>query len=524
MLGFPTSSQSAEGQPALTTRQHKFGFYWLDDFKATSRLTINAGVRWDLFGHVIDQDVKGRIRTVSFAPDKARIVSGRLVPMLIPNPGDSTPLYDINWKQIMPRLGIAYRITDRTVFRAGGGQFYNANQMNNFQILNLQPPLSGSNVVNNDRTNPTATIGNPFPGPAGNNPTALLTLGNIQASRNNRSMFLNNNVWQWTAEFERSFSQNFVAAIGYLGSKGTHIDTTISNFNNPDPGLGDIQSRRPIQFYTDSLNPDKLIPLSTLRYLDSSANSSYNALQLRAEKRYAKGLTFVASFNYQKALGVGYSVNESGPFASNVPQNPRALRADRARFNLDQRFRLVLSHVYELPAFRGAKGLKGVVLGGWSLNGIIQFTSGFPVTVGQSGDSQNTGTAASPRPNIVTGAKVDRVMDGRTLDRWFNTDAFIRSKCNGCSGDGIFLGPLGYGNAGGALFDAPAQKTWDFALFKQFRIKEGHRVQFRYEAFNFLNTPQFSAPARTLGDATFGRITSTITNNREMQFALKYIF
>jgi hypothetical protein len=84
--------------------------------------------------------------------------------------------------------------------------------------------------------------------------------------------------------------------------------------------------------------------------------------------------------------------------------------------------------------------------------------------------------------------------------------------------------PLGYGNAGVALFDAPAQKTWDFALFKEFKVREGHTVQFRYEAFNFLNTPQFSAPDRSLGSATFGRITSTVINNREMQFGLKYRF
>jgi hypothetical protein len=115
-------------------------------------------------------------------------------------------------------------------------------------------------------------------------------------------------------------------------------------------------------------------------------------------------------------------------------------------------------------------------------------------------------------------------MAGRSLSQWFNTAAFVRSKCNGCPGEGIFVGPLGYGNAGVALFDAPAQKTWDFALFKEFKVREGHTVQFRYEAFNFLNTPQFSAPDRSLGSATFGRITSTVINNREMQFGLKYRF
>ncbi len=524
LLGYQASSRSAEGQPPLISRQDKFAIYGLDDFKVTSRLTVNVGVRWDFYGHVYDKDVLGRIRTVSFASGQARTINGQFVPLLIPNPNDSTPLYDINWKQIMPRLGIAYRITDKTVFRLGAGRFYNANQLNNFQILNLQPPLSGSSVIDNDRTNPRGTIGNPFVTSGGVAPVALLMLGNEVASNGNRSSFLNNDLWQWTAELERSLGHDLVASVAYVGSKGTHIDTTRSNYNNPNPGLGDIQARRPIQFYADSLAPDKLVPLGTLRYLDSSSNSSYNALQARAEKRYSHGMTFAASFNYQKAIGLGYSVNESGPFSQNVPQDPRNIKGDRGRFNLDQRFRFVLSQVWEIPFLRNQRGVTGFVLGGWSVNGIIQLTSGFPVTVSQSSDSLNTGAASVPRPNVAAGQSVDRVMDGRTLDHWFNTAAFVRSKCNGCSGDGVFIGPYGYGNAGVGQFDAPGQKTWDFALFKQFKVRERHRIQFRWEAFNFLNTPQFSAPGRTFGNADFGRISSTITGNREMQFGLKYSF
>ena len=164
----------------------------------------------------------------------------------------------------------------------------------------------------------------------------------------------------------------------------------------------------------------------------------------------------------------------------------------------------MFSNVWEIPFLRTRKGFTGLVFGAWAINGIVQLTSGLPVNVTQNGDSQNTGSDGSPRPHIVPGAAVTRVMDGRSLDRWFNTDAFIRSKCNGCAGEGIFIGPLGYGTAGLNLFDAPATKTWDFALFKEFRIKERHRVQFRWEAFNFTNTPAIR-PIATLGSTTFGR-------------------
>ena len=137
LLGFPIDARTAEGQPPADTRQPKIGLYWLDDYKATSRLTINLGIRWDFFGHV--QDTQGRLRTLSFATNQARTINGQFVPMLAPNPGDNKAfLYDINYRQFMPRLGIAYRITERTVLRTGAGLFYNAKQMNNFQIFNLQ--------------------------------------------------------------------------------------------------------------------------------------------------------------------------------------------------------------------------------------------------------------------------------------------------------------------------------------------------------------------------------------------------
>ncbi|MFN0101222.1 MAG: TonB-dependent receptor domain-containing protein [Bryobacteraceae bacterium] len=523
LLGIPLNANSAEGVPTNDMHQKKVGLYWLDDWKATSRLTINFGVRWDWFGAVTD--VAGRIRNLSFANSDLLTAGAATYPKLVPNPGDSRPLYDINWKQIMPRLGIVYRLNDRTVIRTGSGLFYSPQQTNNFNILGLNPPFSGSTVFQNDRTNPTATIQNPFAGsPAGGGPAALVMLGWTKADRDNRSMYLNNKIWQWTTEIERSFGQNFVTGIAYVGSAGSHLDMPVMNWNNPDPGLGAVQNRRPYQFYVDSRSPSTPLPLGTVRRLESWTNSNYHALQLRGEKRYSRGLTFNASFNFQKAMYIGYGVNEGGPYGNSFTQDPRDRLADYGRSQIDQRFRFVFSQIWEIPWLRDAKGPKGWVLGGWAVNGIIQLTSGLPVTVSQNGDSQNTGPSSFSRPHVVAGTKVGRVWENRTIDRWFDTSAFIRSKCDGCAGEGIFLGPKGYGNAGVSLFDAPGQKTWDFALFKEFKFAETHRVQFRYEAFNFLNTPQFAAPSRALGAADFGRIGGTVVNNREMQLGLKYIF
>jgi hypothetical protein len=522
LFGIPLSANSAEGAPSGFIRQKKVGFYWLDDYKATSRLTINIGLRWDWFGPVTD--AQGKIRTLSFEKGRERSIGAAAVPMLYPNPNVREELYDVNWKQFMPRLGIAYRIGNASVIRLGAGNFYNAQQTNNFSILNLNPPFSGSSVFQNDRNNPTATITQPFLGsPVTGTPAALIMLGHLD--ENGRSNYRNNDIWQWSAELERTWGRDFLTGIAYVGSAASNLEHSQSNYNNPDPGPGPVQSRRPFQSYVDSRSPEAVLPLGTIRRLESWSSTNYNALQARAEKRLSHGLTFNAAFTYSRGHAIGYGANEGAGFGGNYPQNPRNRLVDYGRSNIDQRLRFVYSNVYELPWLRNARGWAGAFLGGWSLNSIVALQSGLPVTPAQNGDTHNTGASSVPRPHVAPGATVPRVWQQRSVTRWFDTAAFVRSKYEGAPGESLYVpGTLGYGNAGVSLFDAPAQKTWDFALFKEFRVREGHKVQFRWESFNFLNTPQFSSPDRTLGSATFGQITSTAANNREMQFGLKFIF
>ena len=293
----------------------------------------------------------------------------------------------------------------------------------------------------------------------------------------------------------------------------------------PIPAWAPCRTAGPTSSMSIRAIPNTLLPLGTVRRLESWTNSNYHALQLRAEKRYSRGLTFNASFNFQKAMYIGYGVNEGGPYGNSYTQDPRDRLADYGRSQIDQRFRFVFSHIWEIPWLRKAKGPKGWILGGWAINGIVQLTSGL------AGHGAAERRFAEYRAFLVP-ASARRLR----ADRWiaFGTTAasisgsiqaaFVRSKCDGCAGEGVYLGPKGYGNAGVSLFDAPAQKTWDFACFKEFAVQEGHRIQFRYEAFNFLNTPQFAAPSRSLGAADFGRISSTVINNREMQLGLKYLF
>ncbi len=503
LLGYPDSTATAQGAPPLFARQNRFGIYFQDDWKVAPRLSLNLGLRYDLFTSV--QDVQGKFRNLDFS--RAARLGGEFAPMLWPDPNVQAALYDIPYLQIMPRVGLAWQARSALVVRAGAGQFYNVQQMNNFSILNLQPPFSGSTQYLNDRMNPRATLDNPFAGSPVSQPAALITLGNLQS--NGRSRYLNNDTWQWTLEVEKAFGASLVGALAYVGSKSSNVDVTIANFNHPDPGPGNIDARRPLRFYVDSREPGRLLPLGTVRRLDTSENASYHALQARAERRHSRGLTLVASYAFQKWIAVGYGANEAAAFTVAPPQDPRNLRGSRGRAALDQRHRIVASYVYEIPLRRQRQGVAAGLVGGWSLTGSVQLASGFPFTVLQSGDLHNTGFSTGARPHLVSGQSLEP--ERRSIDRWFNPAAFRPSV-------------LEYGNAGVNLFDAPARKEWVFGLFKDFRVREGHRLQLRYEAFNFLNTPQFSAPERSLGNPSFGRVTSTLANNREMQFGLKYLF
>jgi hypothetical protein len=152
--------------------------------------------------------------------------------------------------------------------------------------------------------------------------------------------------------------------------------------------------------------------------------------------------------------------------------------------------------------------VKAFALKNWSFNGILTYQTGFPFTVTQQGNRQGTGSATQ-RPDYVPG------QDPRLTDpdpsRWFNTDAFR-------------FADLKYGELGRNTLRQPGMKMWDIGLFKEFPVVEGHRFQFRFEAFNLWNTPQFRSPAAQLGGPSFGQITATWLDNRQMQFALKYLF
>jgi len=526
LLGYPSSSDTPEGIPLTFVRQNRYGAYFQDDWKATQRLTINIGLRYEY--NTAATDIKGLWRSLDFKQQ----VNG--IPTLVPNIRTVYQFYDPEKKMFQPRIGLAYRLSEKTVIRSGYGIYYNVHQLNNYTILNLNPPLSGSAAFSNTASNGVITNANPI---TSENPFGVLSsTSQINANTLNRNDY-EPRLHQWSFGIQRQLPGQSVLDVGYVGSKGVHIDNTVE-LNNPDPGLSSLpttpQQRRPYQFVIDG--PGGVVrPLSRIRFLDSGGNSWYHGLQVGFQKRFSHGLTANVAYTYSKSEGEGYGRNESFGFTNNGSyQDPRNRSLDKGVYPFDVKHNAVISWLYELPtvsAFR--QGPAHQIFGGWQANGIWTLHSGLPFTVVQNNSLNTFNSPVRP----------DRIGSGQasnpTVNQWFNPDDFHVVTCQVSTLPSL----CHYGSSGNGILRGPNFYNLDFSLFKNFQIRERMKLQFRAEMFNIFNTPNFNPPKNSLSASTQflpatdggafpsqirsqgpGQITSLAAPNRQIQFGLKFLF
>lgn len=529
LLGVPSSTNTPEGLPLTDVLQNRMGFYFTDDWKASRRLTVNIGLRWEY--NTTATDVQGLWRSAEWRNGLNN------PPQFVPDQIRTTyDFYKPQRDMFMPRIGLAYRLTDDWVIRSGFGIFYNVHQLNNYTILNLNPPLSGSTNFNNDAINQALlnpsqffNFTNPFgtPSPTAATSANVLNTDNFQPE-----------VYQWSFDVQRKLPGNMTLSVAYVGSKTAHLDNTVE-LNSPDPAFNtptsSLQSRRPIQFILDGNNRR---PLTRLRWLDSGANSWYQGLQTTLQKRMSNGLVFSIAHTFSKSLIEGYGRNEGDGFNPNTYQNPRNRAAEKQRAGFDVTHNLVANFVYDLPTpamFK--KGAGNLLFGGWQTNGVISLRTGFPFTVTQ-GAITNTANVTIRPDRIANGS-----LANPTVNQWFDPNAFRLVSCQNTALPELCR----YGNAGAGILEGPGFKNVDFSLFKNFAITERVKLQFRTEMFNLFNTPQFGRPANSLSTAGAflptrnasggidypsqanivrgpGAITSLVSPMRQIQFGLKLLF
>ena len=442
-----------------------------DDFKVTRRLTLNMGLRYE-YNSVL-RDIRGGTRNFDFRTQD-----------LFPAPGISAPLYKRDLDNFAPRFGLAYRpfADNKTVIRSSYGVFYNVNMLNNLTESSKNIPFSaGINELNN-------------PGAIRIRMATASVSENIAATSAREVLAVPDNygvgdVQQWTLNVQRALGGSMVFEAGYVGSKSSHFD-------------------RPRTFNAiNVLKGERVKPFpqwGNIELITTDVAGSYHGLLTRLERRFSRGLTFLATYTWSKTMFDAWAGN-----AGQRHNSPFDLFLEKGLAETDQRHRVTSSWLYELPFLRGRKDIAGRLFGGWQTNGVLTLETGMPMHPSQSVQPlADECSRCNRRPDRIANGNLPD--SARSLQRWFDTSAFV-------------LATGHYGTSGRNVLSAPGLASLDFSLFKNFRLSERKNVQLRMEMYNATNTPPFSPPGLAIGTGTFGAITSAGLP-REIQFGLRFEF
>jgi hypothetical protein len=491
LLGMP-SRANISTVIGLYNRQHVPSLFIQDDWKVTSRLTVNLGLRYDYFSPTVEAN--NRQSNFDYA-------TGTLI--AAGTNGVSDSLVKGDKKNFAPRIGFAWTPTAsaNTVIRGAYGIFFSGQEIRTAAPLQLAynlPFFFEPLFINDSAAPPAFTVSQGFPVL---DPSQAGNAGVTSVDSHLKTPYYQS----WNLAVQRSLPAAISLELAYAGSKGTHLQSVTDPNQVAVPGPGDVQSRRPFPQF------------GGFTAISDIGNSNYNALQVKVEKHASHGLYLLSAFTYSKAINDLPEICCAAPFA----QNSYDLAAERGLADFNQKLRWVLSFDYEIP-FGGSHShldnrVMNAVLGGWHVGGIYTLASGFPFSPYQNNDSSNTGTQGIPRPNQIRDGNLPSGQ--RTRDHWFDVSAFVPIDTE--NGD-----PFAFGNAARNSLIGPGQNVLDWELRKEFKIAESQRLEFRTEFFNAFNHPNFAQPDNFVDDGpdSAGVITSVAIPMRQIQFGLKYSF
>lgn len=486
LLGYATLIEQDYTLAWTGQRLIETGIYVADDWRVSKKLTLNIGLRHDYFSPVTE--VADRL--ANFDPDTATV--------LVANRDGVDRRMGVkrNFRDFAPRIGFAYQMLAHTVLRGGYGLFYNPSG-NGGAALRLfrHVPFGPIYNVTPGDVNVGPRVSDGFPAPPSVNFDSIRnpTGGVVGVAKDFRSSYAQQ--FNLTLQHEIAPWQLLLKA-AYVGNLGRRLHTTL-DLNQPLAGpTGSPASRRP--FF--GVRPG----LAGISYAVADGLSNYNAFQFTVDKRLTSGLSMLVGYTWAHAID---DVGTEFGGGTGTPQDIRCRKCDRSNSSFDMRHRMTISYTYELPFFRDRKGLSRLALGGWQFNGVTTMQTGLPYTPGLL--VANTNGAGGSRPDS-TGTSA--VLSNPTIGRWFDPSAFTTPTT------------VRFGNAGRNILFGPGRVNFDLSMFKDFAWTDRFKVQFRTEAFNLFNTPQFGLPNASIGAPNAGTITSTVGNPRQLQLALRIQF
>jgi hypothetical protein len=482
ILGIPSSFTTPGPEVRGRTAEWRDGFFITDKWQVTRKLTLDYGIRYEL--PTVAYTINGVATELN--PNQTALVGG-------------TPGYRFtapNHEDWAPRVGVAYRITDKTVFRAGAGIYYNPNQTNSYTFLNTNPPYTTILTCSYSVGDGIPTLSSPLATgvcPTAATPGTIVTDPWIQ-----KTPRMN----QWSGSLQRQLWSGGGLEVQYLGSHSYHLDRSFYNNTPLEPGPGSVSSRRPNPLF------------GVIRTVNDDEIANYESMSVIFHQRLTHGLQMNASYTWSHTLDVTTDSNGGG-----TPLIPYDWKADYGNSNWDIRHRFVASFVYDIPFVHVGNPILKTVFTKWQGNGIITLQTGEPFNVSTGTDTANTGSSGTYRPNLVS-TPSDNC--GSVLVACINSAAYTVSNL-------YPINPTGYayGNEGRNLLFGPGLANVNFSLFKNFPIKERLKLQFRMETFGLFNHSNFGNPSATFGTSSFGNITSLSAmapGSRVIQFALKLQF
>jgi carboxypeptidase family protein len=518
LVGYPNQDTRNMALIAPQYRSWEVGEFIQDDWRATRWLTVNLGLRYDIFTPFREK----HDHLSNFDPTNPATLAAGMIQVAGVGGVSDTVNIPGQHNNFQPRIGFAATLGHGTVIRGGfGTSFWPNNYASPANLKNA--PFVATYTLNQTQGTPTLKFGAPVPAPAPNSTCLVAACGapagsNFTISAATALDYHYTIAYMFNLMIEKEFGGN-VVTVGYVGEPVRHLGRVIPNINTnlPPLGPGGCGVATAVSFPSPCQPFFGQIPfVNSVQLLTTDGVSNYNALQVLFQRRLKSGLSYAANYVWASALS---DVGGPGGACTTCGQVWNNFGRDYGPSDYMVHHRFTITGTYELPVGKSLRGFAGQVIKGWSIHGIYAHSTGQPYTVQDGSAQQNSIGVTTDRPNALAPGSFTQ-----NIGEWFDITAFRRQ-------------PFGTpGNEGHNILTMPSNQHVDLAIFKDFQIRESVKLQFRAESFNLANTPSFGMPGNTIStvDSTgvptnagnFGKITTmnAFYTPRDIQFALKLIF